>query len=203
MIWVYPCHWAEREWSSIENICSHDVSVSANPEQFQMRYQNPISFFAVHMRLCKYHRCFEDSCSHVTQSTKSHWAYFQTVHVPSDGYDSLCHLMSRNIYGHFVGNSGQDLATNTAQEVSMTKILAIFCQHPDMIWDLAQQKTLASLATKNNKKSLESYLTQLICIYVVKACSSLSLTESDDFKMYCNFSKVYNYSHSSESKQKH
>lgn len=36
-----------------------------------------------------------------------------------------------------------------------------------MIWDSEQQKTLASLATKNNKKPRESYLTQLICIYVI------------------------------------
>jgi len=59
-----------------------------------------------------------------------------------------------------------------------------------MIWDLAQQKALASLATKKDKKPLEGYLTQLICIYVVKACLSLSLTEWEDFKIYCNFSTV-------------
>ena len=157
------------------------------PDALSKSYQ----FFAVHMRLCKYRRCFEDSCSHVTQRyTKSHWAYFQTVHVPSDGYDSLCHLLSRDIWPFcwkFGTRFGNQHSTGSIYDY---KILATFCQHPDMIWDLAQQKTLASLATKNNKKPLESYLTQLIWIYVVKACLSLSLTESDDFKMFCNFSIV-------------
>ena len=167
-----PWRWDECipaiEPKGMETLCIHnDVSVSANLEQSQMRYQNPISFLAYILWDCKYRRCFEDSCSHATQRyTKSHWAYFRTVHVPSDGYDSIRRyvtLMSRDIWSF----CGQFWTIWQTQEVSFAKILRTVWKHPHMIWDLAQQKTLASLATKNNKKPLESYLTQLICIYVI------------------------------------
>ena len=161
---------SQKGWKTL---CIHnDVSVSANLQQSQMSYQNPMSFLAYTWD-CKYRRCFEDSCSQVTQRyTKSHWAYFRTVHVLSDGYDRIWRYVT------------WDNLTSTGSKQLFATILIWF-----EIW---RSRKLWPVWPPRNTKSHSKVTSPnwFASMYIVKASLSLSLAEWEDLKMYRNFSTV-------------